>query len=197
MKAKYLSMYPVKQMLFVGCFVIGLVLGALVARVVFPASLASDDQVPTEDLLHAKRYPVVGVSFEMHEAYTDRTLIEFDPRNYCLLLTVNTAEEGEEDKYEYVHTSLDKVKVALAESGVTPESTLNVGEYSLLVANGDDFSYACTEDNFEGFDETMIRFCLAYLFYTDEQLEDFVSPDYEVSSSTSESAVSSSESPTA
>lgn len=169
-------------LLFVGILV-GVVLGVLIGKAVFPASATTEDSVPTEELLHAERYPVIGVNFELHNAYTDRTLIEFDPRNYCLLLTVNTAAEGEEEKLEYVHTSLDKVKVTLAEEGTVPESTLNVGDYSLIVANGNDFSYACTEENFEGFDETMIRFCLAYLFYTDEQINDFIAPDYEVSSS--------------
>ena len=180
------------------CLLLGVLLvGVVLGKLLFQPSITAEDSVPTDELMHAERYPIVGVNFELHNAYTDRTLIEFDPRNYCLLLTVNTAADGEEEKLEYVHTSLDKVKVALDEEGTVPESTLNVGDYSLIVANGNDFSYACTEENFEGFDETMIRFCLAYLFYTDEQVGDFISPEHEASSSSdvqSESASSDSNS---
>ncbi len=166
---------------------LGLISAVLVSVVLFTSgmiigkSLASRsmDSSKTEsetELLHDKQYPIVGVNFELHDTLTDRTLLEFDPRNYCLLMTVNTAGEGEEQKLEDIHVRLDNVRVSLTESGYTPTSTLARDGKCLIVTNGPEFSYMCTEENFKGFNENMIKFCLAYLFYTDEDVVNELTP---------------------
>lgn len=108
-------------------------------------------------------YEISTVSFEMHEAFSDRTLPAFDPRNYCLLLGIKT-----EDGDKLVHTSLDKVylKPNVAE-GTTPKSTLLIDGCSMLVVNPDEFSSMLTTENFIELDDVQIQFCLAYLLYPD------------------------------
>ncbi len=146
-------------------FITGVCIGTFFVHTPSDKPTASDT-----DLLHEKQYPVVGVNFELHDTLTDRTLLEFDPRNYCLIMAVNTADEGQEQKLEEVHVRLDNVRVSLTEPGYTPTSTLARNEKCLIVTNGPEFSYMCSEKNFEGFNENMIKFCLAYLFYTDEDV---------------------------
>ena len=106
-------------------------------------------------------YEISTVSFEMHEAFSDRTLPAFDPRNYCLLLGIKT-----EDGDELVHTSLDKVYLKPnVTKGTTPKSTLLIDGCSMLVVNPDEFSSMLTTENFIELDDVQIQFCLAYLLY--------------------------------
>ncbi|MEG2263467.1 MAG: hypothetical protein RSC68_03745, partial [Acinetobacter sp.] len=96
-------------------------------------------------LVPEKDYPIDSISFRLSDVKHDRTLIEFDPRNYVMSAYIKM----DDDKLKQIDVTLDKVVVKKTDDTEALERITDTTDAKcVLTANRDTFASRLTDENF-------------------------------------------------